>query len=68
MAELGFIKWFDSEKGFGFIVLSGGGENVFVHYSNIIGDGFRSLNEGAEVQYETESTPKGLQGVKVVKL
>ncbi len=55
----GQVKWFDSKKGYGFIV-GPEGKDVFVHYSNIDGDGFRSLREGEPVEYELVETPKGL--------
>ena len=55
----GSVKWFDTKKGYGFIV-GPEGKDVFVHYSSIEGDGFRSLREGEEVQYELIETGKGL--------
>lgn len=55
----GSVKWFDTKKGYGFI-LGPEGKDVFVHYSAIEGDGFRSLREGEEVQYELVETAKGL--------
>lgn len=55
----GCVKWFDTKKGYGFIV-GPEGKDVFVHYSSIEGDGFRSLREGEEVQYELIETAKGL--------
>ena len=55
----GTVKWFDSKKGFGFIV-NGDGEDVFVHFSSIEGDGFRSLKDGEQVEYEEQSGDKGL--------
>jgi len=55
----GHVKWFDSKKGYGFI-LGPEGKDVFVHYTNIEGDGFRSLREGEHVQYEVIETDKGL--------
>ncbi len=63
----GTVKWFDAKKGYGFVV-NEGGKDVFVHYSNIDGDGFRSLKDGQQVEYEQFESGKGLQGknVKVV--
>ena len=55
----GSVKWFDSKKGYGFIV-GPEGRDVFVHYSSIEGDGFRSLREGEPVDFELIQTPKGL--------
>ncbi len=62
----GLVKWFDSKKGYGFIEQTGG-EDVFVHYSGIEGDGFRSLRAGEEVEFEVTTGPKGIQATKVVK-
>lgn len=56
----GNVKWFDSKKGYGFII-GPEGEDVFVHYTSIDGDGFRSLREGEQVEYELLRTDKGLQ-------
>jgi CspA family cold shock protein len=69
MAErvTGTVKWFSTEKGYGFITREGG-DDVFVHYSGIEGSGFRNLNEGDQVEFEIESTDKGPQAVKVTKL
>jgi len=61
----GTVKWFNESKGFGFITPSAGGDDVFVHFSGIAGDGFKTLAEGQTVSYEVESGPKGLQAVKV---
>lgn len=60
----GTVKWFDPQKGFGFI-LSQSGEDVFVHYTNIDGDGFRCLRNGQTVEYQEIQTGKGLQGRQV---
>lgn len=56
---IGSVKWFDAKKGFGFI-LNGEGKDVFVHYSSIEGDGFRSLKDGEQVEYEQIEGDKGL--------
>ncbi len=65
----GTVKWFNNEKGFGFIAVEGGGKDVFCHFSAIQGDGYRSLNEGDEVEFEVEQGAKGPQAkmVKVVR-
>ena len=63
----GPVKWFDSKKGFGFIV-SPEGEDVFVHFSSIQGDGFRSLRDGGTVEYEMRKTDKGLAADQVRRL
>jgi CspA family cold shock protein len=61
----GTVKWFNGEKGFGFIEQSDGGADVFVHFSAISGDGFRSLNEGDKVEYSVQQGQKGLQAANV---
>lgn len=63
----GSVKWFDSKKGFGFIVGSEG-EDIFVHFSVIQGDGFRSLKDGEPVNYEVERGPKGLLAKTVSRI
>ena len=61
----GTVKWFDNAKGFGFIAPEDGGEDVFVHFSVIQSDGFRSLEEGQAVTFESERGPKGMQATSV---
>ena len=64
----GVIKWFDNKKGFGFIAQEGGGQDVFVHFSSIQGDGFKTLEEGDKVEYEVAQSDKGLKASNVTKL
>jgi CspA family cold shock protein len=61
----GTVKWFNDDKGFGFITPDEGGKDLFVHFSAIKGDGFRSLPEGARVNYEAQEGPKGPNAVDV---
>jgi CspA family cold shock protein len=62
----GTVKWFNDAKGYGFITPDGGGEDLFVHHSGIDGSGFKSLAEGAKVEFEAEQGTKGPQATKVV--
>jgi CspA family cold shock protein len=61
----GTVKWFNDSKGFGFIEQENGGEDVFVHHSAIISDGYRSLQEGAKVTYEVTQEAKGARAANV---
>jgi CspA family cold shock protein len=61
----GRVKWFDDAKGYGFIERDDG-EDVFVHYSAIVGEGYRSLTEGSEVEFDVEQDPKGPRAANVV--
>lgn len=67
MRLTGKVKWFNEAKGFGFIQQDGG-PDVFVHYSNITGKGFRTLKENDEVEFEVNEGPKGLQAVNVERV
>ncbi len=64
----GTVKWFNAEKGFGFITPDEGGSDLFVHHSAIQGRGFRTLDENARVSYEVGQGQKGPQALNVVKL
>ncbi len=66
---LGKVKWFDSEKGYGFINHEDNkNDDIFVHYSQILEEGYRSLEEGQEVEFELTQTNRGLQAKNVVKI
>jgi len=64
----GRVKWFNDRKGFGFIEGEREGNDIFVHYSKIESDGFKSLKRGEEIEYNVFEGPKGLQASRVVKL
>ncbi|HTI35317.1 MAG TPA: cold-shock protein [Miltoncostaea sp.] len=64
----GVVKWFSAEKGYGFVTPADGGKDLFVHHSEIQGSGYKSLDEGQKVSFETEQGPKGPQAVKVTAL
>jgi CspA family cold shock protein len=65
--EQGSVKWFNAAKGFGFISRDSG-EDVFVHFNSISGDGYKSLEEGERVQFDVQQGPKGLQAANVSKV
>lgn len=65
---MGTVKWFNGQKGFGFITPDGETEDVFVHHTAIQSEGFRNLDEGDRVEFAIEQGPKGLQATGVVKL
>ena len=64
----GTVKWFNAEKGYGFISNDDGGEDVFVHFSAIMGDGFKTLDEGQKVTFETEPDPKNRSKLRAVNV
>ena len=67
MREQGTVKWFNNDKGFGFISRNDG-DDVFVHHSAIQGDGYKSLEDGDSIEFDVTSGPKGLQAQNVVKI
>lgn len=64
----GTVKWFSAEKGYGFIADDNGGEDVFVHFSAIIADGYKTLKEGQKVTFETEVDPKNSAKLRAVNV
>ena len=64
----GVVKWFSQDKGYGFITPADGGKDLFVHFSEIQGEGFRNLDEGQRVGFESQEGPKGPQATKVTPL
>ncbi|HSN87597.1 MAG TPA: cold-shock protein [Thermoanaerobaculia bacterium] len=67
MPQTGTVKWFNNAKGYGFIQGEEGGEDVFVHHTAIVSEGFRTLNQGEKVNFEVVQGPKGLQARNVVR-
>ena len=65
--QTGTVKWFNNAKGFGFITMADRQDDIFVHFRAIQGDGYRSLNEGQEVEFKLVEGPKGLQAEEVTK-
>jgi cold shock protein len=63
----GTVKWFNNAKGYGFIQLADSGEDVFVHHTAIVAEGFRTLNQGETVNFEVVQGPKGLQARNVLR-
>ena len=64
----GTVKWFNSDKGFGFLTNDNGGEDVFVHFSAIVSDGFKTLEEGQKVTFDTEQDPKNSRKLRAVNV
>jgi cold shock protein len=68
MAEQGTVKWFNNAKGYGFIQPERGGDDIFVHHTAIVAEGFRTLNQGERVNFEMVEGPKGLQARNVLRV
>jgi CspA family cold shock protein len=66
--EEGTVKWFNSEKGYGFITRKKQQDDIFVHFKSIVGEGRKDLCDGDNVEFDVENSPKGLQAVKVSKV
>ena len=64
----GTVKWFNGEKGYGFISNDNGGEDVFVHFSAIVSDGFKNLEEGQKVTFDTEADPKDSRKLRAINV
>ena len=64
----GFVKWFQKQKGFGFITMDESKTDVFVHYSSIVGNGFKNLAEGDKVSFEVENSDRGPKAINVQKI
>ena len=64
----GTVKWINSDKGFGFLTNDNGGEDVFVHFSAIVSDGFKTLEEGQKVTFDTEQDPKNSRKLRAVNV
>jgi cold shock protein len=68
LMDTGTVKWFNDSKGFGFITPDKGGDDLFAHFSEISGDGFKTLAENQKVSFETKQGPKGLQAANIKPL
>lgn len=68
MPYFGRVKWFDQKKGFGFVELEDGAGDVFVHYADVIGEGYRMLTEGERVKFELTESPKGKKAIQVERV
>jgi CspA family cold shock protein len=68
MPSYGMVKWFDGRKGFGFIEKEDGSGDVFVHFTDLVGDGYRSLQEGDKVKFEITNSPKGEKAAQVERV
>lgn len=68
MLIIGRVKWFNTKKGYGFITREDSDEDIFVHFTSIMGDGYRALEKGEDVQFELVEGPKGLQAQNVSKV